>query len=544
QNDAVLAAAGMDTQGNDKRKSDRYSYNELRGIRGALVSEAMRFAEIDPKEQSPVQSQTLKLAHDLRRFDGLLDTFAVVGQHFTITGTDLQELYGGDHATLSAILMKVREFSALADAAQTGVSSDYDPYRNLFGQLDSAVQSGGGSMTLMPPPAGSTDPLAWWRVSDVIMAAFEGELALESQLRVLAELEALEMARGNPAAFKGALQVLHEDLSTMAGVRDEYSTIPLEVKLDRIDPFTNALVLFLLGFLVLAIGWLVPQKPIFGRIVWVLVSAGLALGVGGIVARCIIRSRPPVVSLYDTVLFVTCVVVLVALFAEWLTRDRVALGVAAVMGLGGMFLAGRYELKEIASSGDTMASVVAVLDTNYYLAIHVTSITMGYAGGLLAAGIAHVWILGKLFGFKRGDKKFYRTITRMTYGVLCFSLLFSIFGTIMGGVWANDSWGRFWGWDPKENGALLICIWSLLMLHLRMGRYIHDRGFAVMNVLGAIVISASWWGVNLLSIGLHSYGFTNGIFLSLAIFWGVELFVVMLSGIEYLIRRVDGTATA
>jgi ABC-type transport system involved in cytochrome c biogenesis permease subunit len=203
-----------------------------------------------------------------------------------------------------------------------------------------------------------------------------------------------------------------------------------------------------------------------------------------------------------------------------------------VMGIIGMFLAGRYELKEVASAGDTMASVVAVLDTNYYLAIHVTTITMGYAGGLLAAAIAHVWILGQFFGYRRDDKDFYKSITRMIYGIICFCLLFSIFGTIMGGVWANDSWGRFWGWDPKENGALLICIWQLLVLHARMGGYIKDRGMAVMAIVGGVVVSVSWWGVNLLNVGLHSYGFTSGVALTLVILWGVEALVVLLAGAD------------
>jgi len=114
---------------------------------------------------------------------------------------------------------------------------------------------------------------------------------------------------------------------------------------------------------------------------------------------------------------------------------------------------------------------------------------------------------------------------------VCFGLLLSVFGTIMGGVWANDSWGRFWGWDPKENGALLICLWEIMILHARMGGYIRDRGLAVMAVLGAVVVSASWWGVNLLGVGLHSYGFTSGVVMALASFWAFEILVVLAAGV-------------
>ncbi len=109
----------------------------------------------------------------------------------------------------------------------------------------------------------------------------------------------------------------------------------------------------------------------------------------------------------------------------------------------------------------------------------------------------------------------------------------------MGGVWANDSWGRFWGWDPKENGALLICIWQLLVLHARMGGFIRDRGLAVMAVLGGVVVTISWWGVNLLNVGLHSYGFTSGVAQLLLGLWCIEGVVILLSAFDHF-RRGDG----
>ena len=114
----------------------------------------------------------------------------------------------------------------------------------------------------------------------------------------------------------------------------------------------------------------------------------------------------------------------------------------------------------------------------------------------------------------------------MVYGTLCFGLFFSIVGTILGGIWANYSWGRFWGWDPKENGALMICLAELIILHLRMGGYIRDRGVHVLSVLNAMIIAFSWWGVNLLGVGLHSYGFTDGIFKLLAGFFALEMIVM------------------
>jgi cytochrome c biogenesis factor len=155
---------------------------------------------------------------------------------------------------------------------------------------------------------------------------------------------------------------------------------------------------------------------------------------------------------------------------------------------------------------------------------------------MLGGAIAHVFIVGKLFGFKRNDKLFYKNITRMVYGIICFALVFSAVGTVLGGIWANYSWGRFWGWDPKENGALLIVLWNLAILHSRMGGYIRDLGINMAAVAGGMVVAFSWFGVNLLGVGLHTYGFTAGIGGTLRIFWSIESFVILL-GVAVFIRQ-------
>jgi ABC-type transport system involved in cytochrome c biogenesis permease subunit len=179
-----------------------------------------------------------------------------------------------------------------------------------------------------------------------------------------------------------------------------------------------------------------------------------------------------------------------------------------------------------------MPSLVAVLDTNFWLATHVTAVTTGYSAGLLASAIAHVHLFARMFGLRR-DEAFFKETTRMTYGVLLFGLFFSVVGTILGGIWANYSWGRFWGWDPKENGALLICLWELIILHARLGGYIRDLGLAVMTVLGGVVIAFSWWGVNLLGVGLHSYGFTSGVLELLLLFYALEGLVLLGAAIHW-----------
>lgn len=120
-----------------------------------------------------------------------------------------------------------------------------------------------------------------------------------------------------------------------------------------------------------------------------------------------------------------------------------------------------------------------------------------------------------------------KSLATMTYGVMCFAILFSFIGTVLGGLWADDSWGRFWGWDPKENGALIIVLWNALVLHVRWDRMVGDRGFAILSVVGNVVTAWSWFGVNELGVGLHSYGFTEGVLRNLGLFVLSQLLIVI-----------------
>src|SRR5262245_21509733 len=119
-----------------------------------------------------------------------------------------------------------------------------------------------------------------------------------------------------------------------------------------------------------------------------------------------------------------------------------------------------------------------------------------------------------------------KSLARMIYGIICFATLFSFVGTVLGGIWADQSWGRFWGWDPKENGALIIVLWNALILHLRWGGMVRERGLVNCAIVGNIVTSWSWFGVNMLGIGLHSYGFKSGTSLWLMAFVNSQLLLL------------------
>ena len=161
-----------------------------------------------------------------------------------------------------------------------------------------------------------------------------------------------------------------------------------------------------------------------------------------------------------------------------------------------------------AADGDTLGMLVAVLNSNFWLATHVTTITIGYGVSLVAGLMAHLYLI---FSIINPDKEKLNKIFNNTYGLTLMALFFTLFGTILGGIWADQSWGRFWGWDPKENGALLIVLWHLMMLHLRISGMVQQLGYAFGVSLVNIVVAIAWFGVNLLNVGLHSYGFTDNV---------------------------------
>ncbi|MCL6680223.1 cytochrome c biogenesis protein CcsA, partial [Akkermansia muciniphila] len=108
------------------------------------------------------------------------------------------------------------------------------------------------------------------------------------------------------------------------------------------------------------------------------------------------------------------------------------------------------------------------------------------------------------------------------------------------GVWGNESWGRFWGWDPKENGALMIVLWQLTVLHVRKAGWLSSWLLHFSNVVGGVIIAFAWWGVNMLGVGLHSYGFTSGRDALDMFYWFEAVLCVLFIILHYrALRRVD-----
>ncbi len=225
-------------------------------------------------------------------------------------------------------------------------------------------------------------------------------------------------------------------------------------------------------------------------------------------------------NLYSSAVFIGWAAVLFSLILELVYPLGLCNLAAALIGACTLSIARSLD------SSDTMHVLEAVLDTQFWLSTHVVTVTLGYGATFLAGLFG---IIAMIMRIRTGidrlpvDKQpaaaiaMQQILSRIIYGVLCFALLLSFIGTVLGGLWADDSWGRFWGWDPKENGALMIVLWNALVLHANWDRMVGQRGLAVLAILGNIVTSWSWFGTNQLGIGLHSYGFTSAVLVTLTL---------------------------
>jgi len=284
----------------------------------------------------------------------------------------------------------------------------------------------------------------------------------------------------------------------------------------------------------------------------------------GLIFRMVLEGRPPVTNLYSSAIFIGWGACVLGLVLERIYKVGLGSAVAGLAGFITLLIA-----HNLALGGDTMEMLRAVLDTNFWLATHVITVTLGYAATFFAGTLALAYVvlgvctplLSKTLGqrevkvvratgaavgamvggvvgaavggtiatavtSKPGELELGKALAKMVYAIVCFATLFSFIGTVLGGIWADQSWGRFWGWDPKENGALLIVIWNALILHARWGGMVKERGLMNLAIFGNIVTAFSWFGVNMLGIGLHSYGFMDSAFKWLMLFNTSQLVVV------------------
>ncbi len=341
-----------------------------------------------------------------------------------------------------------------------------------------------------------------------------------------------------PDAFNAAVAKLHRLYQEDTPKEVNLGRVEFESYFNRAQPMTFAIGLYVMAFVIAALGWLClafnwpAGLQIAGRTAFALTAFTLIIHTLALAARMYISGRPPVTNLYSSAVFIGWGCVVLGLVLEVIFRRGMGNVVAAVAGYSTLLIAWGLE----SDGSDTFSVMQAVLDTQFWLATHVTCITLGYATTYLAGlfGLLYI-VLGLMSPWL--TPQLAKDLNRMNYGTLCFSIFFSFVGTVLGGLWADDSWGRFWGWDPKENGALMIVLWNALALHARWGGMVKERGLAVLSVIGNIVVSWSWFGVNALSVGLHAYGFDQRIFTLFCGLTAVNLGIMALGLVPHRLWR-------
>ncbi len=323
---------------------------------------------------------------------------------------------------------------------------------------------------------------------------------------------------GDAAAFNSELARYQVLLATSRPADPD--VLSFEVMFNHLEPFYRCSVLYVIAFLIGCIAWMGWSEVLNRTAFWLMVCI-FGVHTAAIAARIYISGYPPITNLYGTAVFIGWGCVGLGLILETIYRFGIGNLLASVAGFLTLLIA-----HFLAGDGDTLIMMQAVLDTKFWLATHVVVINFGYAATFFAGLLGILFIFRGVFT-RALSHQMEKTFGRMLYGVVCFAMLLSFVGTVLGGLWADDSWGRFWGWDPKENGALMIVLWNALILHARWGGMIKTRGFAVLAVFGTIVTAWSWFGVNQLGVGLHSYGFTDSTTTWLVAFVVSQLFIIV-----------------
>lgn len=360
-------------------------------------------------------------------------------------------------------------------------------------QLLSDILSG-EALTLVPNP---TNAKAIWLSFPQATAVYRNQAGAELE-SALKKMKGAYLA-SDAASFSASAHDLRATLSQMApNVYPEPAAIEREIHYNRLHPFRWAWVFYAASFFVLAFRG-------SSRLGLGFFAAGLAFHIYGFGLRCWIAGRAPVTNMYESVVWVSLGVAAFAFVFGQIYRSRIYVLTAAPLTVLGLIFSDL--LPSVLNSN--IGPLPPVLRDNFWLVTHVLTITLGYAAFALAMGLGHVIL--SLYLLKPGSVNDRSEIHQLLYRVLQIGVLLLAAGTILGGVWANYSWGRFWGWDPKETWALIALLLYIFAVHGRLAGWWGNFGLSVAAVVCFNGVLMAWYGVNfVLGKGLHSYGFGGG----------------------------------
>jgi cytochrome c-type biogenesis protein CcsB len=372
----------------------------------------------------------------------------------------------------------------------------------------------GSAFLLAPAPQKATDP---WIVPPAFAQYYNEQqfVPVQTQLQTMANA----YVKGDSFAFGRAANQLRDGLRQLSPkIYPEESQLRLEYFYNHWDGFYRAAWCYGIALLLLAIAHFRSRSSVaaslreatgkrsYIRIIGVILAiAGLLFHASGIAMRCLIAGRPPVTNMYESIIWVSFAVSFFGMIFFARYRTPVYLLAALPVSLVALLLVHQMPIA-MPSSIDPL---VPVLRDNFWLTIHVLTITLSYAAFALAMGFGHIL----LFRYARNpvSARADQSMHFWLYRVLQLGVILLAAGTILGGVWANYSWGRFWGWDPKETWALIALLCYILTLHGRLAGWWTQFGLVVASVVCFLAVLMAWYGVNfVLGKGLHSYGFGIG----------------------------------
>jgi cytochrome c-type biogenesis protein CcsB len=377
----------------------------------------------------------------------------------------------------------------------------------------------GSALLIIPSPKKEAD--AWLAPDPAAVAANYEEAQFAP---AFAELSKMMRAYTEADTFNFSLGAnrLRDSLRTLnPSIYPQEKQLRLEYFYNHFEGFYRAIWCYGIALVILITAHLRKRGAALRNIGVAVAILGLAFQASGIVMRCMIAGRPPVTNMYESIIWVSFAVSFFGLIFFARYRAPVYLLAALPVTLISLLLVHQMPIA-MPSSIDPL---VPVLRDNFWLTVHVLTITLSYAAFALAMGFGHIllWRYARNPAAASADAPMHFWL----YRVLQLGVLLLAAGTILGGVWANYSWGRFWGWDPKETWALIALLCYLLTLHGRLAGWWTEFGLVVASVICFLAILMAWYGVNfVLGKGLHSYGFGVGGETYVAIFVVLDLLFV------------------
>jgi cytochrome c-type biogenesis protein CcsB len=288
-------------------------------------------------------------------------------------------------------------------------------------------------------------------------------------------------------------------VANLAGPAAAPEALEREISYNRARPTRIAWWVLAVSLVLSLAAWR-TEKRAFDIAALAALLLGFAAMSWGIGTRWKIAGYIPASNMYESLLFLGWGVGLFAVVATLFVRSRLVVFNAAAMSTLTM------ALTDLLPIDPFLHPMPPVLAGTYWLAVHVPIIMVGYAVLALGVAIAHTQIGAEIFVPRNRDLS--QRMSQLLYWYVMVGSILLLVGILTGSMWAAESWGRYWGWDPKEVWSLVAFLAYMAILHARAERLIGPFGMAAWSLVAFQTILMTYLGVNfVLASGLHSYGF-------------------------------------